>query len=96
MALLPVVQKPLTGQARQFDGTLDSLLDLLNGRSKANLAVSLQFDQAGTFVRVSLTGDELGGSLSVGVGDWAIFPTNPAQPAFALTNTEATASWQAS
>lgn len=92
MALLPVTHKPITGQARQFDGTLEAFLDIIDARSKAGLSVTCTFDDAGNFVRLRLDGG--GNAVTVDQGDWLVFPSNGTAP-IAMTNTQALAEWQA-
>lgn len=93
LALLNVTHKPITGQARKFDGTLDAFLDIISVRPKAGLAATCQFDQAGAFTRLRLDG--AGMAITLNVGDWVIFPADPAAGPVALTDEKALAEWQA-
>lgn len=93
MALVAVTHKPITGQARQFDGTLDSFLDIINARSKSGLSVTCQFNQAGDFTVLSLNG--AGTSVRLSVGDWVVFPADVTKPPAQFTNEQALAEWQA-
>lgn len=93
MALLSVTHKPITGQAKQFDGTLDAFLDIINARPKNGLQAACRFDEAGGFTSLTLSGPN--GTVALGLGDWVIFPTDSSQPAVRMTNTEALAAWQA-
>lgn len=90
MPLLPVAHKPITGQARQFDGTLDAFLDIINARPKYGLSATATFDQTGGFTGLALTD----GSVSLNVGDWVVFPDDLEQPAVKLTNEQALAEWE--
>jgi hypothetical protein len=92
VALLNVQHKPVTGKARQFDGTVQAFLDILGARSSANVEATCGFDSAGNFVRLTLTGGAIG-SVVLGVGDWVVFPTDATQPAFAVSNALAVAEW---
>jgi hypothetical protein len=92
MALVSVTQKPLTGQARQFDGTLDAFLDIINARPKTGMSATCQFDQAGSFTSLSVTWAN--GSATVGVGDWMVFPADAAASPLALSNAAALSGWQ--
>lgn len=93
MALVAVTHKAVTGQARQFDGTLDAFLDILGARSKAGLSATCQFDQAGNFTVLSLSG--AGTSVRLSVGDWIVFPSDATKPPAQFTNEQALAEWQA-
>jgi hypothetical protein len=94
LALVNVTHKPIPGKARQFDGTLDSFLDIINARPKANLVATCTFNAAGAFVGLQVSGGGIGGSVSVGVGDWVVFPDDTTEPVRALNNGDATDYWQ--
>lgn len=94
MALVAVSHKPTTAQARQFDGTLESFLDILNARPPAGIVATVSFDDQGQFAHVQLVGGALGGTIDVGIGDWAVFPTDTTQPAFSLPGATAGNDWQ--
>src|SRR5690349_12864808 len=102
MALLPVTHKPVTGYARQFDGTLEAFLDIIDARPKAGLTVTCTFDAKGDFAGLSLSGGGTSVTLNKGgvdgngnsTGDWIVFPADPAEPAVALSDAAARAAWQ--
>lgn len=93
LALLAVTHKPITARARQFDGTLESFLDIINARPKAGLAATCRFDEAGNLTQLNLSGGGI--AVNLGIGDWAVFPDDPAQPVESLPDAQATAAWQA-
>lgn len=92
MALLSVTHKPVTGTARQFDGTLQAFLDIINGRPKSGLHADCRFNEAGDFI--SLTVAAPNGTVALNLGDWVVFPTDTTAPPLRLTNAEAIAAWQ--
>lgn len=94
MPLTNVTHKPTEAQVRQFDGSLESFLDILNARDKAGLSFSGTFDDAGNFAGLSLSSHALGANVQLTVGDWVILP-NDAGPASTLDDTRARARWQA-
>lgn len=94
MATVPVTHKPTPAHARQFDGSLEAMLDIINARGKNNVVVTLRFNGAGDFSHMDVSGEQAGGSLSLDVGDWAVFPDDPAQPAFSLPAARAGDDWQ--
>lgn len=96
MALTPVSHKPLTGQARQFDGTLPAFLDILGARSMADVSVTLTYDAAAACVSMQLSGGEIGGGLLLASGDWIVFPDDQTQPPIALSAAHASDRWQVS
>lgn len=93
MALLSVTHKPITGQAKQFDGTLDAFLDIINARPKNGMQVTCRFDEAGAFTSLNLSWQ--GANVALGLNDWVVFPADTSQPPIGLTNAEALAAWQA-
>lgn len=95
MALLNVTHKPVGAKARQFDGSLEAMLDILNARPKHNISVALRFDAEGNFNGLDVAGGPTGAAISLSVGDWAIFPTDESLPPFSLPNAQATGDWQA-
>lgn len=94
MALIPVAHRPQTAHARQFDGSLESFLDILQARSPAGLVATVAFDESGQFAHMSLSGGAVLGAVEVGIGDWAVFPDDPTQPAFGMPNDRAVGDWQ--
>ena len=93
MALVPVQHKVVTGTARQFDGTLTALTDILSGRPNANIQVNCQFSSAGSFVSLTVTGGAFG-NVKAGLNDWVVFPADATLPPLSVTAAEATANWQ--
>lgn len=93
MALTPVTHKPIAAHARQFDGTLESFLDILDARPKSNVSATATFDAEGNFTGLQLSGSTI--SLQLTVGDWAVFPDNPAEPPTSMGNEQALTLWQA-
>lgn len=91
MALLNVVHTPIPGQARQFDGTLDAFLDIINARPKSGLTAACHFDEAGNFVSLRLDG--LGESITLNLLDWVIFPSDPTEPVVSMPDAKARAKW---
>lgn len=92
MALVPVAHKPVTGNARQFDGTLAALTDIMSGRSNANVTVTCTFDATGAFVGLSVSGGAYG-SFSVKKDDWVVFPTDVNLKPIAVPAAEANNEW---
>lgn len=95
MPLVPVTHKPTPAHAKQFDGTLDVFLEIINARPKGGLRVSIGFDGSGNFTSLQLSGPSVGASITLGVGDWVVFPDDADEPAFSLDNERALALWQA-
>lgn len=93
MALVPVTHKPVNGTARQFDGTLTALTDILSGRPNANIQVNCQFNAAGAFVSITISGGAWG-NVRAGLNDWVVFPTDSTLQPLSVTAAEASANWQ--
>jgi hypothetical protein len=93
LALLAVTHKPVTGQARQFDGTLEAFLDIINARPKGGLTAACHFNEAGEFASLRLDG--WGESITLNVGDWVIFSADPGKPPISMPNDQALAEWSA-
>lgn len=93
MPLVNVSHKPVTGKARQFDGTLAAFTDIITGRPMANASATCGFDSAGNFTTLRVSGGAFG-DVSVRINDWVVFPTDPALKAIAVTAAEASADWQ--
>jgi hypothetical protein len=93
MALVNVTHRPVTGTARQFDGTLAALTDIITGRPMSNASVVCGFNAAGNFTTLRVSGPAFG-DVTVAIGDWVVFPTDPALRAMAVTAAAATAEWQ--
>ena len=94
MALTNVARRPLTGKARQFDGSLTAFMDIIGVRPKTNLTVTLGFDDTGAFTRLQLS-FAAGVSLVLGVGDWVVFPDNTAELPMVVDNAHAGSDWTA-
>lgn len=94
MALLNVTRNTVTGRARQFDGSLDSFLDIIGARTTASLVATCGFDGTGAFVRLNVQWPA--GSVALAVSDWIVFPDDVTQAPTRLSNTEATTAWHAS
>jgi hypothetical protein len=93
MALVNVQHKPVTGTARQFDGTLAALTDILSGRSNANIQVLCTFNAAGSFTSITVSGGAFG-SVTAVVGEWVVFPSDTSQAPYSVSATAAAADWQ--
>lgn len=93
MALLPVAHKPATGGAREFDGTLESFLDIIAGRPLNGAQVVCDFDpDSGVLTGVRIVGGGFG-SVSLTRSDWIVFPTNPAEVPITLPADVAARDW---
>jgi hypothetical protein len=94
VALIAVSHKPITGAARQFDGSLESLIDILSGRPKTNVTATLTFNENGDFCGLQLSGPELGNGFQLALGDWVVFPTDTNESPFGLPSATAGDNWQ--
>lgn len=93
MALVPVTHKPIAAHARQFDGSLEAFLDILNARPKSNVWATCTFDADGDFTGLQLSGDSV--SLQLVVGDWAVFPDDLSEQPTSMSDALAQTLWQA-
>lgn len=94
MALVSVQHKTITATARQFDGSYAALTDIMDARGKVGLNVSLLFDNTGASItRVTMSGGQLGATLTVNQTDWVVFPPNLADPAYVITAAQGSANW---
>lgn len=92
MALVDVHRQPETGKARQFDGTLDAMLDIIGGRPLGQTTVICGFDDDGAFSTLRVSGP-VHGEYELCVGDWAVFPTDASKPGFAVPADQAGVEW---
>lgn len=94
MALIAVTHTSMTGRARQFDGSLESFLDIIGARTMASVVATCEFDGNGTFVRLHVQWPQ--GAVTLAATDWCVFPDDAAQAPTMLPNSEAIVAWHAS
>lgn len=93
MALVNVQHKPVTGTARQFDGTLAAFSEILAARPLAGVRASVEFHSTtGALNRVTIDGGAFG-NVVLNVNDWIVFPADGSPP-LSIPAAQATAEWQ--
>lgn len=92
MALVNVSHNPITGRARQWDGTMAAFTEILGARALANVTATIVFDNAGANPSLRINGGAFG-NIALAVGDWVVFPTDTAKPPLSVSAATATTDW---
>lgn len=93
MALVNVTHKPVTAQARQFDGSLDAMVDIVTARAAEGVSVAFTLAGDGSLATLNVSGGTVG-TVTLNAGDWVVFPSDPEQPAFSVEGAKAGDDWQ--